>query len=272
VRVKFYCDASSRFWGIDSIKIYIFNIMNSFTLNIDSLSSQKVTTVKGDGNPFNMVYTFNSQHTGIKQCALRSVEMPVGFFNVRPPFNTITISGETLAIPPGNYGDVETLIQAISNVSYEHDYGIFDMTINGYVSFVSGGASGFPLTFSTVDNGIPNLLQLIGFQNGSTVYTAGVPIISTFLPRLSFDTYLNIYIPYFGTSSSETYPHTFKLPVNSTSKITYTTGPNWDQIVTSTESTLRLNKLEIQVYDRFGNLLDNNGIDWSLTLEIVSDT
>jgi len=35
---------------------------------------------------------------------------------------------------------------------------------------------------------------------------------------------------------------------------------------------LRIDRLNIIVYDRYGNILNNNGLDWSFTLEMESDT
>jgi hypothetical protein len=35
---------------------------------------------------------------------------------------------------------------------------------------------------------------------------------------------------------------------------------------------IMFDRLDIQVRDRFGQQLNNNGIDWSFTIEIESDT
>ena len=44
------------------------------------------------------------------------------------------------------------------------------------------------------------------------------------------------------------------------------------QLVEVTDRGVRLDRLNIQVLDRFGNLLNNNGLDWSFTIEIEADT
>jgi hypothetical protein len=39
-----------------------------------------------------------------------------------------------------------------------------------------------------------------------------------------------------------------------------------------TDRGVRLDRLNITVLDRYGNIINNNGIDWSFTLEIEADT
>jgi hypothetical protein len=44
------------------------------------------------------------------------------------------------------------------------------------------------------------------------------------------------------------------------------------QKIEVTDRGVRLDRLNIEIQDRFGNIINNNGIDWSFTLEIEADT
>ena len=52
--------------------------------------------------------------------------------------------------------------------------------------------------------------------------------------------------------------------------LNYTESSNWPQNVLFTDRSNRLDRLTITVLDRFGNILNNNGLDWAFTLEIES--
>jgi hypothetical protein len=53
--------------------------------------------------------------------------------------------------------------------------------------------------------------------------------------------------------------------------IQYTEGSNWAQKIDVTARADRVDRLIVTVVDRFGNILNNNGLDWSFTLEIDAD-
>jgi hypothetical protein len=44
------------------------------------------------------------------------------------------------------------------------------------------------------------------------------------------------------------------------------------QTVEVTDRNILFDRIDLQVLDRFGQQLNNNGLDWSFTLEIESDT
>ena len=67
---------------------------------------------------------------------------------------------------------------------------------------------------------------------------------------------------------------TFKVPVTvgSGSIMHWLENAQNSQTTIVTDRGVRLDRLNIQVLDRYGNILSNSGIDWSFTLEIESDT
>jgi hypothetical protein len=77
-----------------------------------------------------------------------------------------------------------------------------------------------------------------------------------------------------GQSSQEPAAITFKIPVNvnNGSILHWSENTQNTQKVLVTDNSVRVDRLNITVLDRFGVILNNNGIDWSFTLEIESDT
>jgi Fe-S cluster assembly iron-binding protein IscA len=69
-------------------------------------------------------------------------------------------------------------------------------------------------------------------------------------------------------------PVTFKIPITvSNGGIEYYfEKTRFTQKIKTFDPDLRIDRLNIIVYDRFGNILNNNGLDWSFTLEMEADT
>jgi hypothetical protein len=112
----------------------------------------------------------------------------------------------------------------------------------------------------------PNsLLSFLGFTNGQS----GSTITATSPYTFPFDKYLAIWIENFGISSQDIKQCTYKIPIES-NVIFWTTNNYNKQIVVNQNRHFPLDKLNISVLDQYGNQLDNNGIDWSMSLEINS--
>ena len=265
---------------------------NCFLLHVDTASplsnnSNDVSLVQVNGNPFDIVYNFKNIHRNVTTVALRSVEMPIGFYNIRAPFNSFTLSQPEdgyvydLSIPEGYYSDINVIVNALNNIItglgtptslFTDDIGTFFVygTLVGFTS--NGSYSGTPVLFSTLlPNLQPNILSLIGFKNNQTTAGVGIPMYALSAFRTSFDDYVTIYMPYFRSSSSEPFPISFKVQVKDHPVVFYTSGMGYEQLLINTDTTVRLQSLAVQVHDRFGNLLNNNGLDWSFTIEITSD-
>jgi hypothetical protein len=114
----------------------------------------------------------------------------------------------------------------------------------------------------------------LGYFLGFTDGQVGATITGTNSYIINFDTYISIWIQNLGTSSLDGQQITYKVPIigGSGSITQYSQGQSWDQKVLVTDRSNRMDRLQIVVLDRFGNILNNNGLDWSFTLEIESDT
>jgi hypothetical protein len=109
----------------------------------------------------------------------------------------------------------------------------------------------------------------MGFSNAQS----GTSIVATNGIVLNNDLYLKLYIPNLGTSSLEANMMTFKIPLaNQAVGSTLTWEPLESPMVIVTDKSAKIDKIQIQVIDRWGNPILNNGIDWSFTLEMCSET
>lgn len=117
----------------------------------------------------------------------------------------------------------------------------------------------------------PNsLLSFLGFTNGQT----GSTITATSPYTFPFDKYISIWIENFGISSQDIKQCTYKIPIQpETSNVIFWNKNNYNnQLVLNQNRHFPLEKLNISVLDQYGNQLDNNGIDWSMSIEINSSS
>jgi hypothetical protein len=218
--------------------------------------------IKNNGNPFDSSIKLNHIHRNIRRVALKNVQMPIGFYNIRSPYNTFTIAGITYTVTPGNY-NLTTLFNSMNGL-VTPALGTFSVSsLTNIFQYTTGSGIG-SVTISGP------LLTLLGFT--STGQT-GVNIVAQNSYIINFDTYVYLYFPDFGTSSKENTLGTFKIPLNVTSGGILQWGDNSqnEQYIVATDKSKYIDRIIVKVIDRYGNLLNNNGLDWSFSLEIVSD-
>jgi hypothetical protein len=112
-----------------------------------------------------------------------------------------------------------------------------------------------------------SLLSFLGFTNGQTGSGAITATNSFVFP---FDEYVSIWVENFGISSQDIKQCTYKIPMQpeTSNVIFWTTNSYNKQIVVNQNRHFPLDKLNISVLDQYGNQLNNNGIDWSMSIEI----
>jgi len=236
------------------------------TVNTTNVAaSQQPAVVKINSNPFQCTYNFANQNRHARSISLQTVEIPQGFYNVRAPFNTLVISTTTYTITPGNYNSLTALNAAILVTAGSpalSSIGSFSST-NGIVTFTAYSGT---VTFGPVT---PNsLLSFLGYTHIVTT-NSGTTQVASNPYTLTWDTYISIFIENIGTSSLENSLISFKIPLSSITNgtIFWSEMAQNKQIIQFQAST-RLSYLNIGVYDRFGTILNNNGMDWSMTLNV----
>ena len=182
--------------------------MKSFYLNFDT---KNLTS----GSPFNCHIKCDQPVQGkLNKIYLRSLEMPISWYNIRSDYNTFTIfkngTAYTATVAEGNY-TISTLLTAIAT-------GL--STATGYT---------FSLTYSTTTNKVTisninsvsftvysytslfDIASMLGFVNGQVSSSASVTATNCF--NINFDTYVNLVFDNLPTSYLTQNPCTFKIPV-----------------------------------------------------------
>lgn len=222
---------------------------NTSLVNLDSSSRKK-------GDPFSGEFALDL--TNVVKLTLLSVEIPRNFFNVyEGGTNSYTFGGYTYYIPPGIYSDVTDLLTAMnSSQSYDGTLGpAFDI-INGYFTINS-------LVSDTISVVPGDLAYVAGFRNGQsgTVITAAYPY------NLSVnDAYLLLNLTTNGSTFTFKVPSGVPPPPRGTGGLILYNSSS--QSIIFQNPATGPHTVSITVSDRYGNLLDNNGMDWSMTLQL----
>ena len=158
---------------------------------------------------------------------------------------------------PGNY-NLSTLLNTLNGLTTPSvgTFSVSGLTNTFQYTPAQGGA--VPLSGT--------LMNLLGFTSGQSGVAQNSYIIN-------FDTYVYLYFPDFGTSSKENTLGTFKIPINVSSGAILQWSENIqnEQYIIATDQSKFIDRIIVRVIDRYGNVLNNNGLDWSFTLEVQSD-
>lgn len=265
-------------------------------IHVDTGSLNKMIT-KNNGNPFDCTIRLGQTHRRLREIRLLNAQIPIGFYNLRSPYNVLTIDSNTHVIQEGNY-DITNLLSNINSKIVTNFTGTFtvDNRIRK-VTFTSAGSTANTIYTTTpltnlqisstgyfdpytqqyiVQSGYPsNTFSTLSTFLGFTGNPRGTVLTATNQYNINFDNYIKIHIENLGTSSSEPDLCSFKIPLNNISNgstLYWSENSENYQRVLVTDSTCIVDRLNIKVYDRFNNLLNNNGLDWSFTIEIESCT
>lgn len=264
-----------------------------YTLHLDTLSA-----IKNNGNPFQCTFMLGSVYKNVRSITLKSCEIPIGFYNVRSPYNTYTtetinspITRQTTTIDEGNY-TLNSLItklgsnfetdQANQNslkVSYKEAgkriVPILPFVLSNVIvfdKFSNIGGSTIP-TFINYQNAqrtsmYPDLGWFLGFDGNEPIINGKQTGNRSY--NFSFDNYLRISFPFHGMSSREYHLTTFKVPVTVGygGVLIYNNTIENRQTIYVKSTYNKFDRITVEVTDRFGNLISNNGLDWSLSIEI----
>lgn len=267
-----------------------------YTLHLDTISA-----IKSNSNPFDCTFMLGSWYKNVRSITLKSCEIPIGFYNVRRPYNTYRtettsepITREIITVDEGNY-TLDTLITKLNTdrlkfernqtnqnsltVSYK-EIGKRILPINPFVisnvivfdQFSNIGGSIVP-TFVNYQNAqrtsmYPDLGWFLGFDGTEPIINNKQTGNRSY--NFSFDNYLRICLPFYGMSSREYHLTTFKVPVTVGygGVLIYNNTIENRQTVYVKNLYSKFDRITIQVQDRFGNIISNNGLDWSLSLEL----
>lgn len=232
--------------------------------------------------PFDCNFQLADPLRRVKRIYLKSVELPINFFNVRSNFNSFNITlykatsptaykGITITIQNGNYKNIADLFNVLNGQMYNivwtgftpSDWPYFSVNENNTITLSNTNPD---LRFNLQSSNF--LTQIFGFTNLPTTYSNSIT--SSRIYNLNYDNYLSIYCPNIPhkSSSFSNQLMTFKIPFNSVSGSIYYTAENisYSHYIEITDEHFVLDRVQIQVYDQFNNLLNNQGVNWSFTL------
>ena len=114
---------------------------------------------KVGGNPFQCTVILGNRHRRIRSLALKNAQVPVGFYNVRAPYNTMNVNSVVYTLTPGNYS-VTTLLNAL-NTTVTSAVGAFSQgALNNNIQFSSAAG------VATMNVQPLTLLSFLGFTDG----------------------------------------------------------------------------------------------------------
>ena len=262
-------------------------------------------------NSFHANFKLTERFTKIKRISLSCLEIPIGFPNIRFGctnifsfvINTVRYN---IPISQNNYVSIDSLLTELNAKIYAYLFLPFVVTIvlvpatNRLRINVSGMR---PITFYIISTNLsyyilgfrPDTDKLIDTGTETITYTNIVSgtVLSTSLTsiptptspyyylassstyNLNIDNYISLYIPQLSGCVSDMtgLNTTFKIPMNCVMGMTYffQKNLNFEQEVEISDKNLVLNEINIIVYDRFGQNIENNGLDYSLSLLIEYD-
>jgi hypothetical protein len=250
--------------------IYII-IMEKIQIHLDTATTGNVTgnvpTVTFiNNNKFNGKYSLVTRNRLCSSVALLNSQIPIGFYNVRGPYNTITdTSGIVYTITPGNYTSITALNAAtFTGGAYPTSTALSTLGSFGTGTSILTWSPTAAVTGKSLGPATQNsLLSFLG-------YTSTASNSAKYPYTLNWDTYISMFIENLGTSSSENSQITFKIPLNTiTNNVAYWSENSQNRQQIDLSYNLRLDYINFSFIDRFGNFLDANGFDWSATLEFT---
>ena len=244
-------------------------------IHFDSIYASQLGS---SGSPYAAQYLMNQQFRHIKRVSLKSVEIPVGFSNVRSA-STATLSllvngtSYSAVLAEKNYTTIATLIADLNTACTGLVSGVTivfalttSLTTPSRLKITTTAT-----TFSVVDTNLSK--YILGFRAARDALASGVYAASSSNYNLNADNYVSMYIPSLNGMNASMVgglQSTFKIPLNSITNQVYFyfEGSSFPQGVDIRDPNFVLTNLVVYVLDRFGAALSPNGLDYSFTLEL----
>ena len=277
--------------------------LDSRNSTYNTIFSSTTSTTK---NSFNANFKMNERFTNLKRITIKSIELPIGFTNIRlgstSMFSFIINSLRfNIDITPGNYNSIESLMLEINNkiIMWLNIPYVVTLVLVTSTNRLRLNISGMrPILFTIVNTNLS--MYILGFRSesdklvdtgnetttlltvvagvASSVTVTSLPtptspyyyLASTSTYNLNPDNYISMYIPQLSGCVSDMIGlnTTYKIPLNCVYGMTYffQQNQNLDQEIEIRNKAIILNEMDIIFYDRFGRNIDNNGLDYSLSL------
>jgi hypothetical protein len=240
-------------------------------INFDSIYSIN------QGNPFQATFKLSSPLRNFTKIYLKSIEMLVSFPNIRASSNLSTFTfllnntQYSFTLADKVYNNVQLLIVDLNNAIIALNLSVtitFQINPNNNTQFqIILGSSATFLIVST--NFTKYILNMAGCTNGVNTNLT-VNAIGNYV--LNCDNYVNMYISNIPNRSINNAGIlcSYKVPLNASSNSVYYTseGLQFGQYIKVTDKNVILDKLDVTISDRFENVINSNGVDYSWTIAV----
>lgn len=240
---------------------------NNLFLHLDTIDANCT-------DAFNCDFPLSYALRDVNKIHLKSIELPITFYNIRNTgtMNVFKIKANNIiysvTIQENNYKTIENLLLQINNgfvgiiPSSTVTLSQITNTNKINVTITTSSFSSFEIVPTTLSQ------YILGFK---TNITNSLSLNSTCDYVLFIDNYISLYFKNIQTNSNSSYRlcH-FKIPLTQVNGVILfgSDNQNFKQYITLANSSQIIDKIQIQVYDRFNNPILNNNADYSLTLEI----
>jgi hypothetical protein len=241
-------------------------------LNFDTINSSYTTS----GNVYNTQFTILPALRNVSKIFLKSIEIPVGFHNVRSgsdlnQFN-FTLNGTTynITLTAKVYTSMSALLvdlyNAIIGLSLSTTMVIAISTRDTAKLMVTlGSAQPLTINFTNFSK------YILGLANLSSISAISYSV-QNYL--LNCDNYISFSLANIPTISNNNFNgviSSFKIPLNCTSNVVFYEQDNssFTQYLEITDPNYVVNNLNVQIMDRWGNIILSQGLDFSFTLAFI---
>jgi hypothetical protein len=211
-----------------------------------------------------------------------SLEVPHGVypFSLARRNTQLTVDGRAVTLPDGYYATVTDLLKALNSVFTAANVNLVATRLQPSLRVKLTTTSTVPLTLqfgSLIANAVQDntLGRALGFQYPSYSLSSAVPLFGERLPSVDIDSYYLLQVDDIGTMvhfmGTDTIPVLTKLQIPSgqwgRQLLVDPTNCVMQGIVFPQPITLR--KWHVRLLDAWGNVVDNNDLTMSLTVEVT---
>lgn len=269
-------------------------------LNIDTRFRNNYYGTSSSNFHFDLPIKFSD----VMQVQLAAFEMPFSYYNVSKQMGnnffsiTLTSSGVNyvITVPDGNYtaaglvaylqNYVTTIVPILSG--FQFIYNIDSATGSGSSQLIIGSSANFTLNFQCDINGNPDTTNplplklgwMMGFRNG--IYTGNNNYVSEGLMDLAGQKYLYLVVDDYNNNVNNSFYSAFNSSIlnkNILARISFQPSPfgvaaqnNLSLITTPRQyfGPVDIQKMNIQLLDEYGRVIEMNNMDYSFCLTFVS--
>ena len=267
--------------NFDSLNGATYN--NSNTFNTYNFNTAYLNT---SPNAFNATFNLQTPLRNVKRIHLKSIEIPIGYNNVRANSKTNIIGVATaydsvtgifsniysVSLADKTYSSITTLLADINStfVTLYPSVNVVFSLVNGYITVASSSSAVFTSNIYVIPT---NLAYMLGFRTGLNTLATRLTTAAT-VYMLNIDNYINMYISNLSTQSTHNQNGVlchFKIITNTTNGVVYYSAESnsYPQSI-EVNSHIPITSLNVVMTDRWGYSLNASGLDYSYTLAFES--